>query len=118
VLSPTELRQADRGLELKAYVRAAAALRGIYTDADLAGAVHVTPGAVRGWWSGAMPKNDTLGDIAEATALSLDELIRFVYFDGPAPTLPDLAADTADRLEQGASPSERRRSDRRGTTAG
>jgi hypothetical protein len=106
VLSPTEAR----GLDLKRYIRAAAALREIYNDVDLADAVEVTPGAVRGWWGGAMPKPETIDDLARATGLALDELTRFVYYDGPPPALPEPEPD--------AIPSERRRSDRRGATEG
>lgn len=87
VLSPVE----ERGLELKRYVRAAAALNELYEDTDIAEAVGVSRGAIAGWWRGAQPSGETIFKIAEITGLSPDELTRFVYSDGEPPTMPDPA---------------------------
>lgn len=89
MLSPMEAAAATRGLALKRYVRAAAALQGIYDDATLADAASVKRGTVAGWWRGAQPSPETLRHLAGATGLSLDELAGFIYYDGPAPHLPD-----------------------------
>jgi transcriptional regulator with XRE-family HTH domain len=78
----------DRGQLVKRYVRAAAALHGLYDDTAIALAVGVDRIAVGRWWQGAQPKPDALGRLAVATGLSTDELTRFVYYDGPPPTLP------------------------------
>lgn len=89
MLSPAEAEALHRGTELKRYVRAAAALSGIYDDVALAEAVGVNRGAVGGWWTGAQMKSDTLSRLADVTGLDLDDLTHFVYFDGPPPRLLD-----------------------------
>lgn len=88
VLSPVEMALFDRGQLVKRYVRAAAALRGLYDDTAIALEVGVDRIAVGRWWQGAQPKPDALGRLALATGLSTDELTRFVYYGGPPPTLP------------------------------
>jgi hypothetical protein len=76
-----------RGQELKRYIRAAAALHGLFTDADLARAVRVSRMSVEDWWTGAQPKNATIGRLALTTGLSVEELTKYVYHDGPPPRL-------------------------------
>lgn len=76
-----------RGQELKRYVRAAASLRDLFNDADLAREVGVSRMSVEAWWTGSQPKNPTIGKIAEATGLSISELTGFVYHGGPPPLL-------------------------------
>ena len=76
-----------RGQELKRYVRSAAALQGMYDDTSLGKAVGRTRIAVGKWWRGAQPEPPALIAIARVTGLSADELLRFVYNDGPPPTL-------------------------------
>ena len=73
---------------MKRYVRAAAALRGLYDDTAIGVAVGLNRIAVGKWWQGAQPQPATLGRLAEATGLSIDELTGFVYYGGPPPTLP------------------------------
>lgn len=91
MLSPHEIDSASRGETFKRHIRAAAAMNGIYDDATLAMRVGAHRRTTAGWWSGARPSPDSLRQIADATGLSLDELNRFVYYDGPAPHLPTLA---------------------------
>lgn len=91
VLSPGEAADAAdlaRGRDLKRIVRAAAALREIYTDTALAKATKVTRGAVLGWWGGAQMAPDTIHYTADATGLSRDELTEYVHYGGPLPRLP------------------------------
>ncbi len=87
MLSPSELAAFDRGQELKRYVRSAAALRGLYDDTAIGRAVGRTRIAVGQWWTGVKPGPDAMLGLARATGLSLDELARFVYDDGPPPRL-------------------------------
>lgn len=91
VLSPADAQAQYRGQELKRHVRSAAALRGIYTDTDLAKAAGVKRGAVKDWWDGAQMKPDTIRRLADATGWSPDELTKYVYFGGPPPTLTEPA---------------------------
>lgn len=91
VLSPQAQIAHDRGRVLKQYLRAAAALNDLYDDTALGEAVGMTRAAVKGWWTGAQMKPDTLGDVARITRLSVDQLMSFVYRGGPPPTLPDPA---------------------------
>ena len=97
--TPAEVERMARGQDLKRYVRSAAALRGMYDDTALGKAVGRTRIAVGRWWQGAQPETPTLIALARATGLSADELIQFVYNDGPPPTLvaPGSAADLAVR---------------------
>lgn len=88
VLSPAEAAAFDRGQAFKRYVRAAAALSGLYDDSMLADAVDIGRGAVQGWWRGSKPETPTIFRLADATGLSADELTRYLYADGPPPTLP------------------------------
>jgi hypothetical protein len=88
VLSTAEAAALDRGQTLKRYVRAAAALNGLYDDTAIGDAVEVNRGAVSRWWDGAQMKPDTIRRLSEVTGLSFDELTRFVYLDGPPPALP------------------------------
>lgn len=100
MLSATEAAALGRGADFKRFVRAAAAMRDLFDDVALAEEVGVGRGAVRGWWMGAQPSPETLGRLARATGLSTDELARFVYYDGPPPSLPvhpDSAATSAAR---------------------
>lgn len=87
MLSPAELAAVERGQLLKRYVRSAAALQGLYDDVAIGDAVGRTRMAVGQWWRGARPEPATLRRLAEATGLSIDELSRFVYYDGPPPRL-------------------------------
>lgn len=89
MLSQSERVAFDRGQDLKRYVRAAAALRGVFDDVTLGDRVGRTRNTIGKWWAGAKPEPDALHRIAQETDLSADELIRFVYFDGPPPVLPD-----------------------------
>jgi hypothetical protein len=89
VLSPVETVARDRGRALKRYVRAAAALRGLYDDVSIGEAVGVNRGAVAAWWDGAQMKPETIRRLAEKTGLSFEDLTRFVYLDGPPPKLPE-----------------------------
>lgn len=88
VLSPVEAAALHRGQILKRHVRAAAALNDLYDDASLGEAIDLGRGAVAGWWRGARPSPDSIYRLADVTGLSPDELTRFVYSDGPPPTLP------------------------------
>jgi len=89
VLSPVEAAARDRGITVKRYVRAAAALRDLFDDTAIAEVVGVNRGAVAGWWKGAQMTPDTIRNLAEATGLSVDELTRFIYYAGPPPRLPE-----------------------------
>ena len=109
MLSPVEAAALDRGQALKRYVRAGAALNDLYDDTALADAVGVQRGAVRGWWTGAQMQPDTIRRVAKVTGLSPDELTRFVYFDGPPPTLtppegppPPILGEVSDAERQAA----------------
>lgn len=75
----------QRGLTLKRYVRAAAAMRDLFDDTALGQAVGRTRITVGAWWRGAKPEPDAIVKLAEVTGLSADALIQFVYFDGPEP---------------------------------
>jgi transcriptional regulator with XRE-family HTH domain len=90
MLSQAEAAAAQRGQLLKRYVRAAAAMQGIYDDVTLGEAVGVQRGAVLGWWRGSRPSPMTLRDLADATGLAVDELAAFVYYDGVPPRLPGI----------------------------
>jgi hypothetical protein len=85
-----------RGKVLKRYVRAAAALHGIYDDVALADLMDLPRGTVNGWWKGAQPKPVNLPKLARATGYDLDELTRFILYAGPAPHLPDPVAAAAE----------------------
>lgn len=91
VISPAEIR----GHDLKRYVRAAAALRGLYDDKAIARRVQRSPNTVAGWWRGARPDPESLAAIADVTGLSSEELVQYVYFDGPAPVIQPGAAGSA-----------------------
>ena len=88
VLSPQEAADLYRGQALKRTVRAAAALNDLYDDVAIARAVGVGRISVGNWWRGAKPSQETLYRLAAATDLSAEELSRFLYADGPLPTLP------------------------------
>ncbi len=88
VLSATAQAAFERGQILKRYVRAAAALQGMYDDTAIGRAAGRTRIAVGKWWTGVQPEPDALDRLASATGLQIDELTMFVYFNGPAPTLP------------------------------
>lgn len=88
VLSAQEVRAQNRGQLLKRYVRAAAALRGMYDDKAIAAAVGRGRGAVGAWWTGSRMEPDTIMRLADVLGLSFEELSRFVYGDGPPPRLP------------------------------
>lgn len=88
MLSPGEAAALAKGEALKRVVRAAAALKEIYDDTKLGEALNKNRGAVGAWWTGVQMKPDTLRRLAEVTDLSFEELTRFVYLDGPPPTLP------------------------------
>lgn len=88
VLSPQEAADLYRGQALKRTVRAAAALRDLYDNAAIAHAVGVSSVAVTNWWKGARPSQETLYRLADVTGLSAEELSRFLYADGPTPSLP------------------------------
>jgi hypothetical protein len=97
--SPEEEARMLRGQELKRYVRAAAALHGMFNDADLARAVNMSRMAVEAWWAGAQPSPQTIGRLALTTGLSRAELTDFVHHDGPPPRIvwPGSPADEAIR---------------------
>lgn len=78
----------QRGHEMKRYVRAAAAMRGIFEDRALATRAEVSERTVSGWWRGAVPKHEALDSIARTTGLARDELVDWLYYDGPPPRLP------------------------------
>lgn len=100
VLSPAEAAAFMRGQDLKRYVRAAAAMRGLYDDTALGKAVGRTRVAVGKWWTGSKPEPDAVGRLASATGLSVEELGRFIYYDGPPPHLPDpVEAEAQERAE-------------------
>ena len=91
MLSPEKAADLDRGQRFRRYVRAAAALRGIFDNSELARRMEVQRGTVNGWWTGARIEAESIPRLAEVTGLDADELWRFVYADGPPPTLPDPA---------------------------
>lgn len=93
VLSPAEAARELRGQVFKRYVRAAAAMHGLYDDTAIGDAVGRSRIAVGKWWQGARPEPDTLVALARATGLSADELLAFVYNDGPPPTMPRQTPD-------------------------
>ena len=97
--TPAEVERMARGQELKRYVRSAAALCGLYDDTALGKAVGRTRIAVGKWWQGAQPEAPTLIALARVTGLSAEELIQFVYNDGPPPSIawPGSAIDSAVR---------------------
>ena len=105
-LSPAEFAAWDRGQTLKRYVRAAAALAGLFDDTAIATAVERGRITVGKWWTGVKPEIEAIGKLADATGLSTEELTRSVYFEGPPPTLPGCALDedqmAAQRLEADA----------------
>ena len=82
MLSPVEAAALDRGQILKRYVRAAAALQGLYDD---------------------------IRRLAEVTELSFDELTRFVYLGGPPPRLPEASGPAG--LREGVRRAEERPDD-------
>lgn len=95
MLSPNEAAAVAQGQDFKRYIRAAAAMQGIYEDVELGRAVGVHRRTVAGWWLGAKPSPDTLRAIASTTGLAVDELLAFTYYDGPPPHLPDPVEDEA-----------------------
>ena len=97
VLSAQEVR----GRTLKRYVRAAAALREMYDDASLARAIGKQSQTVGHWWDGSRPSGPVLFVLADVTGLSADELTRFVYSDGPPPTLPAAGSPVASSVQEG-----------------
>jgi transcriptional regulator with XRE-family HTH domain len=88
MLSAAEFGTAYRGDQFKRYIKAAFALRGLYEDTAIAGAVRMTRGAVSGWWHGARPDHEAIGEIAKATGLPRGELYDFIHHGGPPPMLP------------------------------
>lgn len=90
VLSPAEQTARDRGERLKRYIRAAAALQGLYDDTSIADAADVQRGAVAGWWLGSQMKPATIERVADALDVDPDELMAYVYRDAPPPALPGL----------------------------
>lgn len=114
MLSTAEMAAFGRGQDLKRYVRAAAALVGLYDDVAIAAEIGRTRNAIGRWWTGVRPEPEALDRVARATGLSTDELTRFVYYNGPPPTLPDPTrltpedeAIAADLRAEDASPSPR-----------
>ena len=101
MLSPQEAAARARGQAFKRYVRAAAALHGLFDDVSLAEMVGRNRAAVGNWWRGAKPEPDVLYQLAEVTGLSADELALFVYSDGPPPTLPEPGSPAASSVEEG-----------------
>lgn len=87
VLAPAELERSNWGREFKRYIKAAAALSGLYEDAQIADAVGRTRNTVQGWWRGARPEPDTANELADQLGLDRDEVYRWLYQSGPAPTL-------------------------------
>lgn len=92
VLSPLEAEARDRGRDLKRYIRAAAALRGLYDDTAIGAAVEVNRGAVSRWWDGAQMKPETMQRLADATGLKFEDIARFVYFGDRPPDLPEASS--------------------------
>jgi len=101
VPSAAELDRLVRGEQLKRHIRAAAALRGLYEDTDIAERVGRTRITVGQWWRGAQPDPASLVRLAEATGLSPDELMRFVYQAGPPPTIVPPASAAAEAIREG-----------------
>lgn len=97
-MSPAQLIDAatiERAAILKRWVRAGAALRGVFDDAELARRLEVSRNSVGAWWRGALPEPERLPMIADETGLSYDELSRFLYAGGPVPTVPAAPGDAA-----------------------
>lgn len=106
MLSPAETAARVRGRDYKRVMRAAAAVHGLYDDVAIAKELGVSRNTVGAWWKGALPEPDTLRRFADATDLSVEELWRFVYSDGPAPlidwtTAGVLGGDQRGRTRQG-----------------
>lgn len=101
VLIESEWSASVQGETLKRVVHSAAALHGIYTDSALAEALKIGRQAVRAWWHGAKPEPDTTFRIAGVTGLSADELSRFLYADGPPPSLPEPGSWLVSSVEEG-----------------
>lgn len=108
LLSPHEAADLARGQVLKRYVRAAAALNDLFDDASLADTVGIGRGAVAGWWRGAKPTPDTIFRLAGATGLSPDELMRFLYQDGPPPALAGPGSPVEASVREGLRRDQRR----------
>lgn len=105
MLSP----QQQRGDTFRRVVAGAAALRGIYTNDGLAEAAGVSRGTVTGWWGGALPKAETVPGIVRATGLDRQELIDWVYYEGPLPHLPQPVDEEAQDRAESAERSHRAR---------
>lgn len=101
VLSPVEAAALERGLVLKRYVRAAAAMNDLYDDASLGDAVGISRGAVAGWWRGAKPTAESIFLLSHVIGLSPDELTHFLYDDGPPPSLPGAGSPVASSVQEG-----------------
>ncbi len=106
---PAERARMARGQELKRYVRAAAALQGLYDDTALGVAIGRTRITVGRWWQGVLPEPEAITRIARATGLVESDLFSFVYSDGPPPSIG--------ALESGAREGERRARARLGREA-
>jgi hypothetical protein len=130
VLSPADLDTAKsrRGDEQKRYLRAVAALRGIYFDTELAPALKVSERTLYGWWDGATPGPASIEKISKLSGLPRQELIDWLHYDGPPPaisaeeaewlmaqgeTLSTHPRDDAPRTPGGSSPNPRARPKRR-----
>ena len=101
MLSAPELAAYDRGQTLKRIVRASAALRDLYDDTAIAKALGLQHQSVGNWWTGTRPSVPNLFDLARITGLSADELTRFLYSDGPLPTLPEPGSWVASSVQEG-----------------
>lgn len=102
MLSAQEAAALDRGQTFKRFMRAVAALNGIYDDKTLGEAVGRNRAAVGNWWTGARPDAEVLFKIEETTGVSAAELVRFLYDDGPPPAMPDPYLVEQNRLEREA----------------
>lgn len=96
MLSPADLQRARRGAEFKRVVRSGAAMRDMFEDVDIAGAVGVSRNAVQGWWRGAAPSVPTLRRIAQATGVPYDDLESIAYPDEPDVSGPPQPPDDAE----------------------
>ena len=101
MLSEQEADALARGQLFKRVIRAAAALNELYDDVSIGEAVGVGRGAVAGWWTGSRASPETIYRIADVTGLSADELHRFLYADGPPPTLPAGGSPVASGVQEG-----------------
>lgn len=82
-----ERERMAKGQELKRYVRAAVALRGLFDDRAIAAALGLSRNTVGHWWTGAVPEPKAVSGIARLTGYSEADLFAYLYAGGPPPAI-------------------------------